>query len=540
MGNSKQSRAMPRRAALAFAISLGLASGVANAAALVVNSVADGPITVDASCTLREAVESINTATDQGGCVASGTYGTNDGITFGVNGTIPVGDTLGMLADAVVTGPGAALLTLDGGGDQPVIYVDGSTVAISGVTITGGGGAKGAGAVTALYSQIDLSDCVITDNAGGFGAGLVTLASQVAVADCEFSVNQGGYGGAIALLSSAAVITGSTFEGNVAGGGPAGPAGRLFARFDDVTLELPPHVPTGFGTGGGVLALGDFGGKGLVPRGGGGPTLEIDDSTFTGNIAVSVGGGVVVNGQAGTIRDSTFNGNGAGFAGGGLTGLDATVAIENSTFSGNTAALEGGAIALYSGYGPDAQAIRNTTITDNTTAEQGNGGAVVLVGAVSATIPSSILANTTSPGGTVDLVLTALQVGTPTVSATNSLVENPGSSGVTTAGANLIGVDPLLGTLADNGGPTQTHLPSATSPVRDAGANPAGLAFDQRGTGFPRVSGSAADIGSVEIPAGGISNPPQAVPTLSQLGALLLAGVLAAFAWLRRRRDSRS
>lgn len=38
-----------------------------------------------------------------------------------------------------------------------------------------------------------------------------------------------------------------------------------------------------------------------------------------------------------------------------------------------------------------------------------------------------------------------------------------------------------------------------TSPALDAGSNAQALAFDQRGSGFRRISGPSADIGAIEI-----------------------------------------
>jgi len=58
--------------------------------------------------------------------------------------------------------------------------------------------------------------------------------------------------------------------------------------------------------------------------------------------------------------------------------------------------------------------------------------------------------------------------------------------------------EPLLGPLQDNGGPTQTHALSPGSPAIAHGNNAANLADDQRGTGFLRVVGAAADIGAFE------------------------------------------
>ena len=69
----------------------------------------------------------------------------------------------------------------------------------------------------------------------------------------------------------------------------------------------------------------------------------------------------------------------------------------------------------------------------------------------------------------------------------------PNSSPVAT---DKIGVQPLLGPLADNGGPTQTHALLAGSPAIDAGDDTAAPATDQRGVARPQ--GARSDIGSVE------------------------------------------
>ncbi|MCA9099922.1 MAG: hypothetical protein KDA63_02165, partial [Planctomycetales bacterium] len=79
---------------------------------------------------------------------------------------------------------------------------------------------------------------------------------------------------------------------------------------------------------------------------------------------------------------------------------------------------------------------------------------------------------------------------------------------VTDGGGNLIGtaeapIDPLLGPLADNGGPTLTHALLPGSPAVDAG-NPALTpppAFDQRGAPYVRFVGAAIDIGAYEVPS---------------------------------------
>lgn len=64
--------------------------------------------------------------------------------------------------------------------------------------------------------------------------------------------------------------------------------------------------------------------------------------------------------------------------------------------------------------------------------------------------------------------------------------------------ADTISFDPQLGPLANNGGPTPTHALSSGSSAADMGNNAAGLDYDQRGQGFPRVKGAHADIGAYE------------------------------------------
>jgi hypothetical protein len=77
---------------------------------------------------------------------------------------------------------------------------------------------------------------------------------------------------------------------------------------------------------------------------------------------------------------------------------------------------------------------------------------------------------------------------------------------------NLVGVVAQLGPLTDNGGPTWTHALLAGSPAIDAGANPDGLAGDQRGFG-PRTVNGVADIGAFELAATPSLPPPSRPPS---------------------------
>ena len=81
------------------------------------------------------------------------------------------------------------------------------------------------------------------------------------------------------------------------------------------------------------------------------------------------------------------------------------------------------------------------------------------------------------------------------------------------ASFSVIGPDvaPLLGPLAFNGGPTQTHALLPGSPAIDAGSNALAVDFgfpenplvsDQRGDGFDRIVSGTVDIGAFEFASG--------------------------------------
>jgi hypothetical protein len=61
-----------------------------------------------------------------------------------------------------------------------------------------------------------------------------------------------------------------------------------------------------------------------------------------------------------------------------------------------------------------------------------------------------------------------------------------------------LGLPPIDHLQAQNGGRTQTHAFATGSPAIDNGNNEAGLAYDQRGPGFSRLSGARTDIGAFE------------------------------------------
>ncbi len=219
-------------------------------------------------------------------------------------------------------------------------------------------------------------------------------------------------------------------------------------------------------------------------------TLNLDRSTVRDNTATYGGGGIRLFPGTGmlNITNSTISGNvvtNANGSGGGIETQGITN-IANSTLSGNTAPSTGGALAVHGG---------TTTVTNVTIAGNGNAPQISVFGAgVTAAIESTIVAD---PKGGANC--SAFSGGTIASSGHN--LDSAGSCGFSAAG-DLANGNPLLGPLVANGGATLTHALLAGSPAIDAGSNPLALATDQRGAGFLRVQGAAADIGAYEVNAG--------------------------------------
>jgi hypothetical protein len=111
-------------------------------------------------------------------------------------------------------------------------------------------------------------------------------------------------------------------------------------------------------------------------------------------------------------------------------------------------------------------------------------------------------------GHSIDIGTDLATIPTFTLNADHSLIgtlcPSPTCEITVVGTGNLVGADPLLAPLANNGGPTRTHALNAGSPAINAGSNPLSLPTDQRGPGFLRVAGAAADMGAYEVS----SSPP--------------------------------
>jgi hypothetical protein len=248
--------------------------------------------------------------------------------------------------------------------------------------------------------------------------------------------------------------------------------------------------------------------------------LTLRFMTLSGNHASGEGGAIANNLGMVRIENSTLSGNSANKAGA-IYSVGFQLVIVNSTVSGNTANDSVGGIKLEFAFA----SIFNSTVSGNS-ASFSQGG--ILLNFTQLDLDSTIVANNTDIAGASDLVRF-----NGTVNAANSLFEQNLAAGVIngTNSNNQTGVDPLLGPLADNGGPIDTHAITAASPALNRGSNPLALTTDQRGPGYPRVYGGGTDVGAFEL------GPPNiTAPTLSfsGLAALVAIAMLIGIWGLRR------
>ena len=456
---TRRARRMAAAAGASAAAAVTLASPALAANFEVNSTLDDGDGTCDADCTIRDAIDDSNADA------------ASDTITFlaGLNGTIVLtGGELPIDSAMSIEGPGVDVVRISGdanennvpdAGDSRIFYVDtdnvgtpNDAVAISGLTLTEGydGGAQG-GAINSDYSNLTLDAASLPDNyAAEEGGAVYSFGGDLTIANSSVTDNYAEEGGAISVQGAA-----------------AGPPVALLVRNTTVSGNT--------GEDGGGLEITDEV-----------DSVLIDGSTFTAN-DVDDSGGAIVSSSLETnqpvIQNTTISGNTADDNGGGIFVYDADgigARIQNSTIAGNTAGADGtdsgGGIYLDSS-SPGPVVLSSTIVADNK-AETGNDLAGNAAPTSVFTLGFSLLENTAVDGATV--------------------TETP-------AGSNVLGIDPQLGTLAANGGPTRTHLPADTSAVVDAGVSN-GLPADQRG--LPRVAeqakanatgSDATDIGAVEL-----------------------------------------
>ncbi len=225
---------------------------------------------------------------------------------------------------------------------------------------------------------------------------------------------------------------------------------------------------------------GDFVGGGGIYNDG---RLTLNNSTVSGNTSASViGGGGIYNSGTLFLTNSTVNGNTAE-NGGGILNLR-FAHLTNSTVSNNAAKNGGG---IHEGHD---LVLTNTTVSSNTATYAGGG----IHAQTGADVRNTIIARNSAPDGSD-------AKGTFDSHGGNLIGNTAGSAGWSDT-SDLKNVDPLLGPLQDNGGPTNTHALLSGSPAIDRASNTNCPSTDQRGVRRPqngdRNSSAICDIGAFE------------------------------------------
>lgn len=475
------------------------------------------PITINgagAATTIVQANASINTANERVVHILAG--GT----------AVTIADVT--IRNGVFRFAGAAPNPQAGGG----IRVEGSTanLTLNNSTVTGNLSENRGGGIGVNKGTVNINGCTFNNNqsgsavAGSSASGgaisidsedNVAVAGQTAVINntiinanrAESSVsNTFGGGIAVRAIGANVSITGSTITANIsngigAGSGFAGGISNQQATMTITNSSVSFNTSSRFQAGIRNLSLTAAA-----------STLNITNSTIgnnTSSAADALGGGIAnlssgsfaatANIDRSTISDNNLTGTTSG--GGGLynnstsTGA-AAMTVTNSTVSGNKAQLAAG---IYSDGAAATCVIDFSTIASNTAV--GEGGGVYQESTVggSTTIKNSIFANNSATQN--------VDVSELVTSTDYNHIENP-PAGFSPATHDVTGSDPSLGPLANNGGPTQTHLPAPSTVVLDTipgGTNGCGTTItnDQRGTFRPGLKSSACEKGSVELQFGG-------------------------------------
>jgi CSLREA domain-containing protein len=267
-------------------------------ATILVTSTGD-TVAADGVCTLREAIEAINTSTSVNECIYSAGI---DSITL-TTGPIVLGSALPALGSMTIQGNGH---TVSGNGITRVFDIPGgSVVTIEDLTISDGnaGSAFGGGIRVNNNAQLTLNRCTLTGNQAGAGGGLRSIGANamVEVNDCLIENNQTpdeGGGGINNDTGSTMTITRSTIVGN-SGRFAGGIANYNGAVMTIRNSTISGNSCTDANAGGGVE---NFNGESI---------LNIESSTITNNSCggSNSGGGIYNNTTAPALINTIVAGN---------------------------------------------------------------------------------------------------------------------------------------------------------------------------------------------------------------------------------------
>ena len=369
--------------------------------------------------------------------------------------------------DLIITGPGANRLTVT---TKPPDFVSFRVFNISSST------------ATVSISEITISNGFAQEGLGGGGilsAGVLTLTG------CTISDN----------------FTSAIFGGPLGGGGVMNDHGTMI-----ITGCTISNNSEGEGEGGGGV-LNENGTMTIT-----GCTISNNSTSqgFTESSFTSVGGGISNHSGSLIITNSTISGNtcssssfdplfpAAATAFGGGVDNSGSMTVTNCTISGNSAVAVG-ISSGDTGYGGGISNGGDLQITSSTIAFNSASGDIGVGGGINgfepATTDSSIIALNSATTGGPDYFTNGGEL----QSAGYNIIGNNADAVINSQPTDQIGtptapIDPVLGPLADNGGPTLTHAIQSGSPAINRG-DPAAPPQDQRGYGRLGVP----DVGAFEF-----------------------------------------
>jgi hypothetical protein len=407
-------------------------------------------------------------------------------------------------------GDGARGAPGSGGG----VFVEGGSLTLTSITlegnkaIGGAGGAGGKGGIGGFKAPTGGESIPLPmgepggqggnggDAALGSGGGLYVSAGTVTVFDATLSTNSavGGAGGAGGQGGSGPIAAVFGLGGSLGGGT------GITTGFGTGSTGFPTSLGGG-GTGINTGGPGGNGGSGATGQGGGayiaGGTVTLVNDTLAADIAqVGAAGAAGKGGPAGTGKLTGGAGvaGSAGVAGGGgMYVSGGTVSLLNSTLADNLVDTAPPATGTSSG-GNGTSAGSPGSL---------GGGLDVFGGSV--TLESTLVGLNTS-GTTASSVADDI-VGTVSSDSSYNLIGTGGSGGLTSSDHNQVDISSLgLGSLAANGGLTETIALQAGSPAIGNGANPDNLFADERGFGVG--PGTHWDVGAYQTTASVDSTAP--------------------------------
>ncbi len=412
-----------------------------------------------------------------------------------------------------------------GVGSEGTLTIANSTISAN-HAVSFGAGIYDIGSLTMTASNVSDND-LTNVNGLAVGVGLDFAGGTLAISGSTFANNVtaalAGSGGGMEIFSGTGTVSDTTISGNSSfgGAGISDDAGTI--QFSGLEVHDNHAAANGGGMGFNTSA-----------------SATLASSKVHDNTAGTEGGGITVaNGAALTITQSaitnntvgtnTHNGSGGGIATS-FPGTTTTLTVTASTIAGNHATHDGGGV-----YNGRTAVFTNVTMSANTADHLGgalyNSAAIVLGSTLplagSANLTNTTVADNTSGAGaglyndagrplTLSDTLLDRNSGGDCVGAITSTGHNldADSTCALSGAGDLNGMDPLLGTLADNGGDTPTQALGLHSPAVDAGDSARCASTDQRSVARPQdgdLNGTATcDIGAYELVP-----PPPGPPTLT-------------------------